>query len=632
MSREASSVMERYGRIGRRGVLVHAAALAMLAMLAACSSDSLDESSLTGGEASSSSTELRVGAAATPVAPTAMQVGGEEEARPLGRTVTQRFHLGGFGLGPFPALPDFLNNLIANDPAGDTVYHGPYGPEPIWLRVMALSRPASVPEAEAVDVVLLTLDAVGTGNLIQREMRERISAATGIPPQNILLGSTHTHAGPDLQGLWGGVPRSWLDNDDPEQPGLYQAGVRATLEALADRAPARLRVMEISAPEFNSYRRARILGSEAADDSLMMLQAARVDDGQIIGSIVQYNAHPTNIGAGEVPRIPHPDYVVGVIDAIEQAHGGTTLFYNGPIADASNSGPGADDAYTRSRLRGEAIAARLLEAWPEQAVELPPTLDFRSETVLLPLLNPLFVVAGLLGGFDGYYQFALLPPFEDTTLLGDVLGGLPIVGSLLDVVETLPLIGAGNITDLPIIEPLGPLGQLLTEIDAALPQLALSVSTPVSRVTIGDPDGIGLEIVTIPGEATNTFGQDIRALSSASHTMLLGLTQNSFGYIIPLDEFAVGEVLAASAPYEELVGLGALTAPLLMLQAYRPLFDAPLAEVGGDPLTACVSDPQSTDCLLARLLVYLRNSVILGWLPPSAALDVSTEAKAEISP
>ncbi|MFC4252811.1 hypothetical protein [Sinimarinibacterium flocculans] len=592
-----------------------------LALQAGCGSSAVPEAGLAPSPGVGDQRLLRAGAATIAVPPSVNQVMGVEESRPLGRSTTQYFHLGGFGLGPFPALPDLLNNLFANPPAGATVYEGPFGPEPIWLRAMVISSAES--DLAAEDVLFLTLDAVGTGNTIQREMRERISVATGLPPNNILLGSTHTHAGPDLQGLWGGVPRSWLDNDDPLQPGLYQAGVRAAQTALANREPARLRVMETSAPEFNSYRRARILGSEQADDSLMMLQAARAGDGAAIGSIVQYNAHPTNIGAGENPRIPHPDYVVGVIDAIERAHGGTALFYNGAIADASNQGPDADDRYTRSRLRGEAIAERLLEAWPQAAVELPPTLAFRSETVLLPLLNPLFLLAGVLGSFDGYYQFALLPPFEDTQLLGDVLGGLPVVGPLLDVIEALPLIGAGDLINLPLIEPLGPLGELLAEIDAALPQLALSVSTPVSRVTIGDPNGLGLEMVTIPGEATNTLGQDIRALSSASHTMLLGLTQNSFGYIIPLDEFVVGEILAGSDPYEELVSLGALTAPLLMLQAYRPLFDAPMAELGGDPLSACLTEPSSTDCLIARVLVYLRNSFILGWLSPSQVLGAN---------
>ena len=76
--------------------------------------------------------------------------------------------------------------------------------------------------------------------------------------------------------------------------------------------------------------------------------------------------------------------------------------------------------------------------------------------------------------------------------------------------------------------------------------------------------------------------------------MLMGLTHNSFGYIIPEEEF--GGPLAPELPYEETVSLGPLTAPLLRLQAYFPLFDVPEEAYAPDYFSAC-ADPQDDACI-----------------------------------
>jgi hypothetical protein len=253
--------------------------------------------------------------------------------------------------------------------------------------------------------------------------------------------------------------------------------------------------------------------------------------------------------------------------------GGVGLYYNGPIADASPSGGAcpfdAPDAYDRVRCRGEALAGFAL-AQPLR--ELAPGIAVRSMTATLPVTNPLFVLAAPIGVFNRYYDFT-----------------------------------PTQVTDIPV------LGEIVGELQTEIGQAPTVAQTLVTRVTLGGAGGV--EIATIPGEATNTFGQFIRELAAGANpdatVMLFGLTQNSFGYIIPEEEFSVIDAsgdagfLVPFTGYEEFVSLGPLTAPLLRLQAYLPLFEAAPEASVPVYLRSCIDSTASSDCLIAELALDL---------------------------
>jgi glycerophosphoryl diester phosphodiesterase len=526
-------------------------------------------------------TLLQAGAAKRSVTPTDAQIAGQRESY-LGGTRQQFFHLGGFGFGPFKFLPSYGGatpevklDQVSNPQAkarcfSPEIMPGNITPEhcedETWVRVLVLREPG----AGGDRVAFVTLDAVGAGNLIQDAVKAAVheaSCAEGacIAPENVLFGQTHTHAGADLQGLWGGVPREWIEQ------ALVQGAAAAVREALRNSKPAELVMARGYDERFNNYRRPRYRKDPAlheADPTVTMLQA-RADDGSgTLGTILQYAAHPTAIGTGDyrladgsVVRVPHPDYPLGAENDLEEVFGGTALYYNGPIADASASGgPGDANPYRAVKKRGAALAASARAILEANATPLDPVLETRSVEVTLPITNPLFVAIGLGGVFNGYYQFSQLP------------------------FQSIP--GLDQIPPEVIAQ--------FEDLQNQLPQPTPVARTQLSRVSIGTPDANDagrnrLEIVTIPGEATNSFGQYIRRLANEDapnvarpkrHTMLLGLTHNSFGYIIPEEEFSyvdpsgeAGFVLPFTG-YEEFVSLGPLTAPLLRVQGYNPLFDA----------------------------------------------------------
>ena len=189
-------------------------------------------------------------------------------------------------------------------------------------------------------------------------MKAAISAATQVAENNIIIGQTHTHSAADLQGLWGGVPDDWVSGT------LYKKAAEAAKAAKDAAQPATLTYATGDEPAFASYRRPRVDLKAHTDPQLSVLQA-RNSQGLVIGNIVQYAAHPTTIGedsGGDLGRAVHADYVIGLENAIEDANnGGTTLYYNGDIADASPGGPteGAND-YERVRYRGQCLARSVL--------------------------------------------------------------------------------------------------------------------------------------------------------------------------------------------------------------------------------------------------------------------------------
>lgn len=492
-------------------------------------------------------TAVRVGASKKVVDPTAAHIEGVDEARFGTTTHKQKFNLGGFGVDPLQNFPDPVGSAGDDNPFGQTLTQpaeqpcllrdqasydsASYNPntdciEHTWVRAMVIETPEA-----GERVAFVVLDAVGAGNVIQKSVRTAITGATGISSDNIVFGQTHTHAGADLQGLWGGVPQDWIDNV------MITQAANAVAEAVANLEPVELTVAQGDMSDFNRYRRPRQTNPDAETDVLGTLLTATSlqEQGKVVANLMQFSGHPTSVN--EDPRIPHPDYPLGVVDTLERDNS-VALFFNGPIADASSGGHGApcdtkpdypadNGTYAGVHCKGEGMAEAAQGF--DNPKPLAATVNVKNQAVYMPVTNPLFVGGGLTGAFNKYYDFTETHQYSDQ----------------------IPELG---------------------EQARFLPQLAPYAVTNVTRITIGGADS-GLEIVTIPGEATGTFGGWIRSLpSDNATTMLLGLTQNSFGYIIPEEEFryidASGDdgFTVPFTGYEEFLSLGPLTAPLLRME------------------------------------------------------------------
>ncbi len=111
--------------------------------------------------------------------------------------LNNNFHLGGFGLGPTRVS---LGPLV--DPDGHV--------ESIYARAVAISNRGGR------TLLLADLENQGTFAAYKQgpyglyDIRVQVSHDTGVPVNSIVINSDHSHSGPDLIGLWGGVPVSYL--------------------------------------------------------------------------------------------------------------------------------------------------------------------------------------------------------------------------------------------------------------------------------------------------------------------------------------------------------------------------------------------------------------------------------------
>src|SRR5581483_4205093 len=129
-------------------------------------------------------------------------------------------HLGGFGLFPTRASTGPM-----------TLPDG--SPEHLYVRAMAVIND------RGKALLLANLENQGTFAAYKQcacgiwDARQQVALELGIPIESIVVNSDHSHGGPDLIGLWGGVPVHYLQY-------VHDQTVKALKAAFANAQPAYL--------------------------------------------------------------------------------------------------------------------------------------------------------------------------------------------------------------------------------------------------------------------------------------------------------------------------------------------------------------------------------------------------------
>src|SRR5699024_2683869 len=143
-----------------------------------------------------------------------------------------------------------------------------------------------------------------------------------IPPQNIMIGATHTHSAPDAYGF----------PDESGNLSMDSAYIHFCITQMADaireafdRAePASLKIAVGEAEgkiAFNYY------APQLYDPRCGVIQTTSTRTGKVIGTLVNYAIHPEVIGNKQ--GILSPDLCGPLYDAVEEKAGGVALFMNG---------------------------------------------------------------------------------------------------------------------------------------------------------------------------------------------------------------------------------------------------------------------------------------------------------------
>ena len=238
-------------------------------------------------------------------------------------------------------------------------------------------------------VIFTIVDAVGMGNQWTRAIRQSAANLTGLAPERIIVATTHSHGGPDFQGLWGGV-------GDEYRTKVIADVTTSMLTAWQTRVPADLSVTSSVAD--NNNRR----GWEFTDDTMFVLQAHKQADAALIGTMVAFAAHPVLVGADntELTR----DYVGYAVDAFEASTGAPVVWFNGILGDVSPKVPAgmyADDFEECDAYGGYLAEQAGLMLESAEPVDVEFAVDYAEWE--MPVDNALFNLAGQLGILD--YDF-----------------------------------------------------------------------------------------------------------------------------------------------------------------------------------------------------------------------------------
>lgn len=317
--------------------------------------------------------------------------------------------------------------------------------DPITVRALALADQKTL-------WIFVAIDSVGLGDNLRAQIKQKVAelSAGAISTSSIKLSATHTHSGPDLQGLWGGVSDEYLQR-------VIQQSSQAIVLSVLSLQPVHLRFNKVEVDVRN--RR----GWHQVDDEAFLLVAYSSASYLPIAALASLSAHPTILSTEHLAY--SSDYVHYLRQTVQTEVGVTTLFINGMLGDAEPDV--AVRSFQQAQSFGAEVGQQLVQGAGEKAELLSGNLQARSfkfESEIEPWMFLLMIYAGLL----------------------DV--------ELLDFNK-------------------------------------VELNTYLLKV------GDRLSILTFPGEALSRMGLPIKAAMHTEHAFILGVTEGSYGYFIPSDEF-----------------------------------------------------------------------------------------------
>jgi hypothetical protein len=235
-------------------------------------------------------------------------------------------------------------------------------------------------------VAIVSLDNLGWPAALGDRSRKLIK---GIPPENVLIGVTHTHSAPDAYAF-------------PDENGNHGANLEyldwcvtqiaeTVNEAVAKLEPAQLKTAVGEAKGKIAYN---YYAPQLYDPRCGVIQAIATTGagkGKTIATLVNYASHPEILGTKQ--KLISPDFCGPMYDRIESKVGGIAMYMNsaqGGMVTADNrreNGQEASDWDECVRI-GNLLADEALRIIAPAQVEENPNLYSASKMIQFPIESP----------------------------------------------------------------------------------------------------------------------------------------------------------------------------------------------------------------------------------------------------
>jgi hypothetical protein len=234
-------------------------------------------------------------------------------------------------------------------------------------------------------VVIVTVDCIGLLYPQLQSIRELVAQQLqdpAIPPSHIVLSSTHTHAGPDVVGLWG---------PDRMHTGVDSVYIKALVSKCALQV---IKAKEAMQPVFARYAVTtfghewvyNISQPEQLDRSLTVLQFLN-GKGETVATLTNFACHPTIVDG--VHDKVSADYPSGFYRKMKASLGGVHLFLQGSIGGWVQ--PEYEvKTFEQALFRGEQMADTVLNALLQFHELQNSSITYTSKQFEMPVSNPGF--------------------------------------------------------------------------------------------------------------------------------------------------------------------------------------------------------------------------------------------------
>jgi len=262
-------------------------------------------------------------------------------------------------------------------------------PNPVTAKNGDLFARAMVFEKGDTRVAVVSLDFLGWPAVQGNKIRAQVK---GIPPENILIGVTHTHSAPDPYAF-------------PDEQGRHGAALKyldwvceqaaaAVNEAIDRREPAVLKPAVGDAKGKIAYN---YYAPELYDPRCGVIQpvaAAGSNKGKPIATLINYASHPEIIGSEQ--GLLGPDFCGPLYDRVAAQGGGMAIYMNsaqGGMVTADCRGPDGKDIQTWDECVriGNLLADEALRIVSAAPIQENPTLYCTSSPVTFPVESPILL-------------------------------------------------------------------------------------------------------------------------------------------------------------------------------------------------------------------------------------------------
>jgi len=281
-------------------------------------------------------------------------------------------------------------------------------------------------------VAIVSVPFIGFPSVLINRIRAGVE---GIPPENILVGATHTHSAPDMYAFPDQTGKLGADLDYIDL--VCRRATDAINQASAALSPVSLKVATADAAERIAYN---YYAPNLYDRRCDVLQAIGAD-GNAVATLVNYAIHPEVLGPDR--GILSPDLIGPLYDRIAELGGGIGIFMNGAqggmvTADCrvpDGDGREQNNTWEECIRIGHLLGDEAMRIVGDASVQSYAQLWCSATDVTFPVDNPGF--RALIGGSPLKYEMS--DDFKVTTQVNVVNVGtaqmLTIPG------EALPNIG-----------------------------------------------------------------------------------------------------------------------------------------------------------------------------------------------